>query len=92
MRNQGAWLMIANYHPKTMEEKSTHLGSLVSIPSISPIKFEDTTKFKRLDFVTHQRFGLGFVEEIISDGSTVKNGDIVFYVPVFIGCNCSGLF
>lgn len=47
-------------------EKKLHLDSLINIPSINPEKYDSNTRYQRLDFLIHDKFGPGFVDEIIN--------------------------
>ena len=48
-------------------EKKTHLDSLIDIPSINPSKYDRRTRYNRLDFLIHDSFGPGFVEDILEN-------------------------
>ena len=47
-------------------EKVEHLESLVSIPSINPKMYDINDEYFRLDFISHDDYGVGFVEEVMN--------------------------
>lgn len=48
------------------DQKRAHLNSLISIPSIRPRKYEQTSSYDRLDFIDHPEHGMGFVDRVLS--------------------------
>lgn len=50
----------------SIEQKLAHLNSLMTIPSINPKKYDENEEYSKMDFIEHPEFGVGFVEEIIS--------------------------
>ncbi|MBC98734.1 MAG: hypothetical protein CME63_13375 [Halobacteriovoraceae bacterium] len=50
-----------------VDEKMAHLQSLVNIPSINPKTYDEDVEYFRLDFINHPEFGVGFVEEVLSE-------------------------
>lgn len=59
--------MIANFKLESLQEKKSHLKSLMSIPSISARDYSSSEEYFRLDFINHPDKGMGLVDEIISD-------------------------
>jgi hypothetical protein len=60
--------MVGTIRFNNLEEKLSHLQSLINIPSINPKSYSSDGEYYRLDFISHESFGLGFVEEVISEG------------------------
>lgn len=52
---------------ETEEDKVNHLQSLTNIPSINPRQYNPDDEYHRLDYIAHPEFGVGFVEEIVSE-------------------------
>lgn len=50
-----------------LEEKLSHLKSLQNIPSINPKNYDPEGEYYRLDYLSHDDFGVGFVEEVLSE-------------------------
>lgn len=48
-------------------QKMAHLQSLVNIPSINPKAYDEDAEYFRLDFIDHPSYGVGFVEEVLSN-------------------------
>ncbi len=63
--------MLSQFRLESREEKLTHLQSLEKIPSINPRPYSESANYQRLDYISHQVYGSGFVEEII-DRKTIK--------------------
>lgn len=59
---------------ENVEQKLAHLSSLVSIPSINPKAYNEDAEYQKMDFIEHNIYGVGFVEEIVS-----KNEIRVFF-------------
>lgn len=51
---------------ESVEQKLAHLNSLMTIPSINPKKYDENEEYHKMDFIEHPEFGVGFVEEVIS--------------------------
>lgn len=52
---------------ENIDEKMSHLQSLINIPSIRPKIYDGDSEYFRLDFIDHPEFGVGFVEEVIGE-------------------------
>lgn len=63
--------MVNQFQLENKEEKLAHLESLRRIPSINPRKYDASKDYQRLDYIDHEEFGIGFVEEIV-DRKTIK--------------------
>lgn len=59
--------MINTISFENVDEKMAHLQSLVNIPSINPKAYDEDAEYFRLDFIDHPSYGVGFVEEVLSD-------------------------
>ena len=59
--------MINSISFENVDEKIAHLQSLVNIPSINPKAYDEDAEYFRLDFIDHPEYGVGFVEEVLSD-------------------------
>ena len=51
----------------SIEEKLNHLQSLKNIPSINPRDYDPESEYHRLDYISHQEFGIGFIEEVVDE-------------------------
>ena len=63
--------MVNQFQLENKEEKLAHLESLQRIPSINPRKYDASEGYQRLDYIDHNEFGIGFVEEVV-DRKTIK--------------------
>jgi len=59
--------MINTISFENIDEKIAHLQGLVNIPSINPKDYDEDMEYFRLDFINHPSYGVGFVEEVLSN-------------------------
>jgi hypothetical protein len=59
--------MVNTIRFETEEDKLNHLQSLTNIPSINPRSYNPNDEYHRLDYINHPEYGVGFVEEVISE-------------------------
>ena len=50
-----------------VEQKLAHLNSLMTIPSINPKAYDENEGYLKMDFIDHPEYGVGFIEEIVSN-------------------------
>jgi hypothetical protein len=63
--------MSFNLNFRNSEERKVHLESLIDIPSINPGRYDSRTRYNRLDFLIHDKFGPGFVDEVMNSDEIV---------------------
>lgn len=61
------FLVVHQIKFETDADRINHLQSLKNIPSINPKDYSPVGEFYRLDFISHPKFGLGFVEEVLAN-------------------------
>ena len=61
--------MLSQFIFKDKKAKLSHIKGLISLPSIKPVPYNPAETYDRLDYIDHPEYGLGFVDEIISDNS-----------------------
>ena len=63
--------MLSQFIFRDKEAKMAHIKGLISLPSIKAVPYDISEQYERLDYIEHPEYGLGFVDEIISDNSMV---------------------